>query len=175
MSDRAGIKPKGSMVRPAPDWFADRLYFGGFNVLGPSPTPGNSHWITVALFNNDQTGRVARVYGVYSLTDGGGGLGLYRAQQPPGAKVGQVQSTRLDYPPVDVEIWQQVMDVAAQFVTPFTLGAQIGAVGNSGFDSELTLSPFPLAIVPTGYSLVASNIIGSGSTGAGFYIQMANK
>lgn len=174
MSDRAGIKPKGTMVRPAPDWFADRMYFGGFQVIGAAPTPGDSHWITVALFNNDQSGRVAKVYGVYTLTDGGGGMGLYVAQQPPGAKLGLVQSIRLDYPPVGVEVWQQVVETASDTVTPFTLGQQIGAVGCSGFDSDTVFSPFPIAIIPTGYSLVASNLIGSGSTGCGFWIQMAN-
>lgn len=172
MSDRSGQKPKGTMVRHAPDWFSDNLACAGFQFIETAPLPTNTWW-SIALLNNDQTGRVYRVYGITVSSEGGGGCAFFFQQGAPGAQVAVAKPLRPDYAPPTGAIFKQEVTGSALKTNPFDTGPDFCEIGAGGFDSGTTISPFPLAIIPGGYSLVGVNLGSSTPGGIFFWYQLA--
>lgn len=173
MSDRTGRKPKGTMVRPAPDWFSDYFYVGGMrNVYNPASV---NNYVTVALLNNDQQGRVLKVYGVTMSCDGGEGFDFWFIKGTIGAQVAGPYNIRPDYPAPPAQTWFQTQAAApANAPNPFLPANTIASLMSDGFDGSNIFSPFPLFIVPQGYSLVGSNDVGGAAVGCFFWFQISD-
>jgi len=174
-SDPSGVSPKGTLIRPPADFFDDHLAVGSF-FLQFTGGPNNSNFCTVALFNNANTGVVFKVYGISAVNDGGSGMGAFWFYGPLGALYAPCQPIRPDLGAPFGQIWQQttLANVPAA-PNPYFTPPYVNLIGVSGFDSNTILSPFPLFIVPVGWSLVLTNVTASADLGAGFWYQQANE
>lgn len=175
MSDRLGRVPKGTLVRPAADWFGDNCYSGGA-ILSYIPPNFNDNYIMVGLFNNDDQGRVARIYGFSGSDNGFGGFGFYFIQGTTGSlQAGAVQATRPDRSPPNLQIYWARSGQNAFFSNPFALGPQFGHIGCNGGDGVAVFPGSALFVIPVGYMLIATNIAPTSAdqVGAWFYFQMA--
>lgn len=172
--DLTGVKPLGTLTRHPLDWYSDAGAMAGYQ-LSVSGSTSTADYLNVSIYNNDNAGKVARVYGAYATSDGGTGMQLSFLRGFQGTLVGQAQNLRPDYPAPSIFTYQLTVSVALGSPNPNPPGPIIGAVGTSGFDSSLVMSPFPIAIIPVGWSLVAWNVFDSGQTGFFCWFQMANK
>jgi hypothetical protein len=173
-SDPSGAQPKGTLVRNAPDWFDDNLGMGTYIL--PFVIPTTFNYVAVSLFNNANTGVALKVYAVSVDEDGGGGFAASWMKGPFGTLVGACSPVRPDYPTPYGEIYQETVMVAAEAdPNPMLLNSPVAFIGSSGFDSNTVVSPFPLFIVPVGWSLVLCNIDTSNNAGVAFWYQVANE
>jgi hypothetical protein len=171
--DRLGSTPQGALARHPADFFADELYTGGYSPVALF-TPGLGGFVAVSLFNQDAQGRVAKVYGITSVNYAGGGQAAGWVNGSFGTFVGPCQGIRPDRGSIPVFIYQNTIigpGAVPPYPTSFPPIASI--IGNSGFDSFTLLSPFPLFIVPVGWSLVLSNIVADDFGGQAFWFEMA--
>ena len=174
-SDPAGVHPQGVLARPAADFFDDHLAQGGF-IYSTDPTT-NFNWVSISLFNDANTGVALKVYGLTYGDDTGLGTLAYSRQGPPlGSLVGQCTNVRFDLGAPYGQIWQR-LDLAAHIdqIYPLPVPATAVNLGNAGFDANTMVSPFPLFIVPVGYSLVIANRLPSSVVQAAFWYQQANE
>lgn len=174
-SDPSGVQPKGVLTRAAADFFDDHLASGAFFVS--EPVPGDAfNYCTVALFNNANSGVVFKVYAVTSISDGGSGMGLFWVHGTLGALVQNCQPIRPDVGMPYGQIYQQTASSnVGTFPNPFAPATFATIFAASGFDSSTHLSPFPLFIVPVGWSAVLTNLTASIDLGAAFWYQVANE
>lgn len=173
-SDPSGVSPKGVLTRPAPDFFDDNMGIGAWSYLTTLPTTFT--YVAVSLFNNDNQGRVLKVYGITAEADGGAGMQASWFKGSFGTLVGPCSSIRPDLGAPPGLIYKDVLIVPAEF-SPNTmpLNPAVGIIGISGFDSNTVLSPFPIFIIPVGWSLVLVNLETSSQGGAGFWYLVANE
>jgi hypothetical protein len=172
MADRNGRNPLGAVTRHPADWFSDYLYCAGHSALN-QPSGSGEIYFAVSVLNEDQDGRVMRIYGATSMSEGGGGCGIYFVQGATGAPVSAAKSIRPDRPGPSVSVGYQFQQVALGSPNPFDFGEQFGEIASDGFDSATIVSPFPLFIVPQGYSIVATNPSSSFLNGFFWWFQMA--
>ena len=169
--DFTGVRPLGVVTRHPADWFSDSLYVAGWQELD-QPSGSGEIYFAVALFNNDQGGNVLRVYGANSLSEGGGGCNMYFVHGTTGTLKQTARPIRPDFPIPNVSVYYQFQQVSTGSPNPFAFGDLYGNVSSSGFDSQLTVSPFPLFIVPVGWSLVATNPSSSFLNGFFWWFQL---
>jgi hypothetical protein len=176
MSDPAGVRPKGTLSRIAPDWFADNLYSIAWYDI-EVPVVNFTQFGAFGIFNNDIQGRVARVYGITVGSSAGGGSMLFWQHGTIGAQVTTAQAIRPDYPAPLVTGWNLDLSIprTTPVVFPFNFGPGFGMIGNSGFDSATSISNFPLAIIPVGWSLVISQPQAGPPFSYGAWFQMCNR
>jgi hypothetical protein len=174
-SDPSGVHPQGVLTRPAPDFFDDNIGLGGF--WRPFTTGLSSDtFITVALFNNSTQGLAFKVYGISLAADGGDGFGFYFVLGPVGSFYANCQPIRPDIGSPNGQIYTQLTVVGSGLdPNPFNPGPYANVIAGSGFDGNTVLSPFPLFVVPAGYSLVGTNVSTGGSIGCSFWYQQANE
>lgn len=172
MSDRTGRKPKGTMVRPAPDWFSDNIGIGGIYQILTGPPPGN-HWWSISLFNNDDQGSVYRVYGISAFQEGGGGFLAQYFNGAAGTLIKPCANLRADLAPPSGQIFVEGPTTIAGQVNPFDVNDDVGLVPCAGFDSGYTIGRGPLFIIPVGWSLKLVNPSSSLQVAAFFYYQRA--
>lgn len=171
MSDRTGKKPPGTLILPSADWFSDHLYCAGYELTSPSPFPES--YATIALFNNDQSGRLLKVYGATVSADAGQGFGFYWTQTPVGAEDGVVNSIRPDRPVEAGQIFEQHQNVALGAPNPYYNFPATYLLGTDGYDQATIISPFPLFIIPVGWALVGTNQLASVSLGLYLWYQVS--
>jgi hypothetical protein len=169
-SDPSGRHPLGVLIRPAPDWFDDHVGVGGFWVQG-SFSPLQPHWLAVGLYNNASTGVLFKVYGITVAAEGGSGAGLYFVYGTFGTLVGQCSSLNPGTGNPHGLIYQNTQTALPNTVNPFFAAPPTMLIGSSGFDSATYFSPFPIAVIPAGYSLIATNMIFSDDVGFYFWYQ----
>lgn len=174
MADQTGVIPSGTLTRHPADWFSDNLYTAGYSVPA-FPVGAFINFTAVGLYNQDVQGRVCKIYGMSIEDDGGESTQMYFVHGTIGALVGPALSIRPDYPSPNVYVYQETITVAEGTDTPFTFPPQYGLIGSSGYDGGTYLSPFPLFIIPVGWSLVGANRGGSDLVGVWFWFQLANK
>jgi hypothetical protein len=174
MSDRSGRNPVGVLTRTAPDWFSDSFATGGSTFLFLNQQ--SNVYYTVSLFNDSTTGAVLKVYGITNSNDSGGASWMYPLFGTPiGSLVGQCTSVRFDGGSPVGQIWAKKDQVAQNAPYPYPLPPTASLLGTGGYDSMTHLSPFPLAIVPAGWSLVIANTQTTSVAGAAFWYQVAEK
>ncbi len=158
-------RPKGTYVRPTPDWFTDVLaYAGGFY---PDPGGAFQSFSTFSLFNNDNQGRFLQLYFMSAFWNGAsiifGDLfkGSFGTLARNGASVDPLQPS----PPGQVFLKSTVVvgspsnpDITAP---TFFFGLGFASAG-IGFGA-------PLAIIPVGWSLRLSNDFVSAESGLTFW------
>lgn len=175
-SDPTGTHPSGVLVRPAPDFFDDNLCSGGYYFF-IRPAAG-FQYLSISLFNDAPRGQALKVYGITNGDDSGFGTLMYPLQGGPlGSFVTQCRNVRFDLGAPPGQIYQQ-LDVVAGIDSPYPrpLPTNVQTLGTPGFSSETIFSPFPMAIIPPGYSLVLAN--GQASSGtwyATFWYQISNE
>jgi hypothetical protein len=173
MSDRTGRRPLGTLTRHPADWFSDYSYVGGFQIRA-FPPPGTQDFLAVGLYNDDSAGRVLKVYGISVEADAGEGVMMFFVFGTIGALVGPALSIRPDRAAPTGKIYQVTTNVpGGPQPFPYDFGPQYDVVSTSGFDGNTILSPFPLFIVPQGYSLVAANLVDCSFPGFFFRFQVA--
>ena len=173
-TDLFGVRPLGSLSRHPADWFSDYCYVGGYNQPQIEP-PLGTFYVAVSLFNNDDQGRVAKVYGMSVEADTGEGVYQFFAKSPPGSRVGAARSIRPDFPDSQVSIYQSTTAFVSPNLNPYLPANPSGLIATSGYDGWTVMSPFPLFIIPVGWALVSTNLIDSGPTGTYFWFQMASR
>lgn len=173
-SDPSGVQPHGVLVRPAPDFFDDNLYtIAGFTYDASPPVGEN--YTNYALFNNAMAGLLFKVYGVTAFGEGGGGYGWFYSKSPLGSVVNQNQNLNPTIGTGYGELFAVQRNVAQGVENPDIPAQLAGIFSASGFDSQTTLSPFPLAIIPVGYCLQCVMLESSPTNGISFWYQMANE
>jgi hypothetical protein len=173
-SDPSGVSPKGVLVRPAPDFFDDHLASGGFQFSGFN-VGVTASYCTIALFNNSRQGTIFKVYGISITADGGDGFGFFFQYGTVGAFQSNCQPIRPDVGAPYGQIYEQQMSGAEPRVNDFYTGPFVNQVGGSGFDGNTVFSPFPMFIVPVGYSLVGTNITTCADFACYFWYQVCNE
>jgi hypothetical protein len=174
-SDPSGVSPKGVLTRSAPDFFDDHLGTGAF-FQSEEGTGSVFNWCTVALFNNANSGVALKVYGVTAISDGGSGMGLYWQYGPVGAFVQNCQPMRPDVASPYGQIYQQVtLGTTPGVPNPYYPGQPATIFACDGFDSATYFSPFPMFIVPVGWSAILTNLTPAIDLGAAFWFQQANE
>ncbi len=118
---------------------------------------------------------VFKVYGITASNDGGGGLVFWFQQGPIGLFQQAVSPIRPDVAVPYGQIFFQQTTVPLGHSSPFLPPTIVGVVGSAGFDSTTLCSPFPLFILPAGYSLVGANVGSYGNAGASFWYQLAKE
>src|ERR1700722_4485510 len=103
--DYTGVRPLGIVTRHPADWFDDLLYTGGYvqPFISPLVSP---RYVAVGLANDDDQGRVAKVYGVTVQSDAGESYGLFFSKDKSGAPIGAANPIRPDNPAVNIEVSQ---------------------------------------------------------------------
>lgn len=173
-SDPSGVQPSGVLIRPAPDFFDDQLQLISAFTYDASP-PVGENYTNYSLFNNAKSGLVFKVYGVTAFAEGGGGFGFFYSKTQLGSLVSNSQSLNPNTGTGYGQLFAIQRNVAMGVENP-DIPAQIaGIFAASGFDSQTTLSPFPLAIIPVGYYLTCVMLESSPTNGIGFWYQMANE
>lgn len=172
--DPSGVIPIGTLTRHPADWFSPQLYTDGFQLNLPL-SPGNINFLAVGLHNNDNAGRVLRVWGVSIESDGGESIAVYRVNGTIGAFDHKCRPARFDQPISTAEIWQENATLPTGSNNPFGFVDQIGLIGTNGFDGNTVLSPFPLWIVPVGFSVVLTNLAGGFKVADFFWFTMSNQ
>ena len=179
MSDPSGRFPTGVLTRPAADFFDDHLAVGKGSIFANGPN--QSIWFSVALFNNSTQGLVFKVYGLSSINVGEGGLDYFFVYGQYGALAQLCSPIRPDFGSLNGQIFTQSQQVGVSTANPYLLQPAIATFGTSG-ESFTAFSPFPVFIVPVGYSLVACNTFPANNIGgalyaggAGFWYQQANE
>jgi hypothetical protein len=170
--DYTGVRPLGVLTRHPADWFSDISFVAGWSEDN-QPTGAGEIYTAFGMLNSDNQGRVLRIYGNTCSCQGGGGMGVFFVKGAIGSVVAQAQSIRPDFPPPLVTISSQHQQTAAGAPNPFNFGPQFGLVGSPGFDSGTAFSPFPLFIVPVGWSIVVTNFTSTFVAGIGWWFQMA--
>lgn len=174
-SDPSGHSPSGVLIRPAPDFYDDNMAVGAADQQtygGSSP----NDYISVALYNNDDRGRVFKVYAIENQNDGATQFGVFSKKGTIGSLATNCRSIRLDGPAPPGQIYLQVDTVAGSFdPPPYSFGPLIGLLAAGSFGGGLTVSTFPLFIVPKGYSLILATIIVGINGGACFWYQVSNE
>lgn len=173
-SDPTGVHPQGVLTRPAPDFFDDNIGVGGARLPFPAGSGGN--YIAVSLLNNDNQGRMLKVYGAYTSAAGGEGFGFWYSKAPIGALQPPPQAIRPDLgaPPGAIYMATSLGN-PNNTPNPFIPAQLFSCVGCSGFDSATVLSPFPLFVIPVGYCLIGSNLEETFNAGCFFWYQVANE
>lgn len=166
MSDRTGRKPKGTMVRLAPDWFSDNLAMGTGVLI--APIANQQQFWSVALYNNSKTGQLLKVYGLSVANFGGGGCLYFFLSGTFGNFDHKCGPIRPDFQAPDGAIYTQQQAAAGSPTNPFITGTPIYSLGTAG-EAFTIVSPFALFIIPPGYSLVAANAFPSVSSGNFLY------
>jgi hypothetical protein len=179
MANQAGTPPLGTLTRHPIDWFSDFSYSAGYQLPLDNANNGGLWW-TIALFNQDNLGRTCKVYGISVESDGGEGVGLYWVNGSVGTQVAKAGNLRPDYPTPLQTVWfQSVLSTPSPPGppdNPYIAGLQqAGMIGTSGFDGNTVVSPFPLFIIPVGWSLMASGGHTGDAPGCWFWYQLANK
>ena len=163
-SDPSGARPMGVLTRPAPDFFDDNLYVGGYRITYNIAALNN--YITVALFNTDNLGRVLKVYGLSLTSDAGEGFDFWFVYGQIGTLSPGPYPLRPDYPAPPAQIYIQSQPAAPPNqpnpLLPTNLTASLATYG---FDGSNIFAGHPLFIVPVGWSLVASNDVASAAPG----------
>jgi hypothetical protein len=179
VSDPAGKYPLGILARPAPDWFDDQLGVGKGSIFATGAN--QSIWFSVSLFNNAGSGQVLKVYGLSTVNVGIGGLDCFFASGPYGTFYTGCSANRPDVGAPYGQIYTQSQEVGVSSGNPYLLQPAIATLGTSG-ESFTYFAPFPIFIVPVGYSLVVCNVYGANNIagalyagGAGFWYQVANQ
>ncbi|SRR6266851_2006560 len=171
--DASGVRPLGVVTRHPLDWFNANGYLDGYFLRVVAPVP--QQWFAVGLHNKDNLGRVIRVWGISVSNDGGGGIQAYAVNGTFGAFDHLAQPVRFDQPIGSAEIWETNQDqLPGQLISPYALPPPRALVGTGGFDSFTFTAPFPLFIIPVGWSLVLSNNSASSVVGGFFWFEMAN-
>lgn len=173
-SDPSGTQPPGTLVRSAPDFFDDNMGVGGAFIFDATPPAGNI-WVQFALFNNGTQGQVLKVYGVTVWSEGGGGLIFGYTKGVVGTFAQDCVAIRPDFSLLIGQIYSNLSDGHASPVPIFIPKTIVGQIGAGGFDSLTVVSPFPLFIVPAGYSLVGTNPSSTISSSCTFWFQVANE
>lgn len=173
-SDPSGMQPPGTLVRPAPDFFDDSMSTGGAQYLTDPPV-GNVY-ASISLFNNAMSGLLFKVYGITYGNDSTGGAFAYCRYGPPlGSLVGPCTSIRADAGTQNGQIWMRTDMVAFNALYPLPLPIGFSMLGAPGSGSNTILSPFPLFILPVGYSLVIANSDSGSQATVAFWYQQANE
>ena len=174
-SDPAGRNPSGALIRPAPDFFDDHMAAGGYSTVFPT---GPFLYLAVSLYNDGSgSNRLLKVYGIDGSVGGDVGLNLFIVKGTFGSFVAQGQYVRFDQGAAPGQIWQMTQVVAGSGTpSPFNLTnlytiISVGAFGGAGSH----LSPFPLAIIPPGYSLTTVNYNPTVNGAAAFFWQVADE
>lgn len=172
-SDPSGVIPKGTLVRPAPDYFDDNIGVGGYWTQPAGSFP----YVSISLFNDDPLGRLLKVYTITSGDDSGFGTFMYFLQGTPlGSFVCQGQHLRPDTGTVSGQIWQR-LDHAGALNDPYPLPLpdNTQVLATPGFASQTVGFSHPLAIIPVGWSLVLANANNAATIYASFWWQVANE
>jgi hypothetical protein len=173
MSDPSGRFPIGLLARQAPDWFSDSLATGGYE-FGQGDNTTNAY-VQISLFNDATDGSLLRLYGLTAGNDTGFGMVMYPLfGTPNGTFVAKCRSVRFDGGSPPGQIWQQAIPSAFPSPNPDPPPAQSTWLGTPGFDSETWFSPFPIAIIPPGWSLVVANPATTTVVLAAFWYQVAH-
>jgi hypothetical protein len=174
-SDPTGTHPKGVLTRAAADFFDDNLGTGAF-FQSQEGTPQIFNYCTVALFNNANSGVVLKVYGATTISDGGSGMGLYWVHGIVGTFVQNCQPLRPDVGMQYGQIYQQVTLGNTQGApNPYFTPPPVTILASDGFDSATYFAPYPIFIVPAGWSAVLTNLTPAIDLGAAFWFQQANE
>jgi hypothetical protein len=172
-SDPAGAQPTGVLVRPAPDFFDDHLYYGGA-VYQTNPTVSITY-ATISLFNNANSGILLKVYGISAGNDDTGTAFAFPVQGAPlGSLQGAGSPVRFDQGAPYGQIYMDVQTVGSvNDLYPGPLPAAPAIIGAPDAGSATVLSPFPLFIIPVGWSLAIANADSGGRVWASFWYQQA--
>lgn len=173
-SDPSGVNPHGVLVRPAPDFFDDNIFSGGFYYSGFN-NGVTANYATIALYNNGNQGQVLKVYGISITSDGGDGFGFWFRYGTFGTFISNCNPLRPDVSAPWGQIYEQQATGAEPRVNDFYTGPFVNQISGSGFDGNTVISPFPMFIVPAGYSLIGTNITTSADFACFFWYQMCNE
>lgn len=169
-SDPTGRHPSGVLTRHPADFFDDNCGTGAL-YLQITTIPTNT-WLRISLYNNSNTGVSFKVYAITSFSFGGGGLGYFFISGTIGAFQQACSSINPSLAAPFGQLFGDIITGSAAVLNPFITKPLVGIAGNSGFDSSNNLSPFPVVVLPAGYSLVCCNLTSSsGGGGAGFLYQ----
>src|ERR1700692_269190 len=151
--DPYGTRPTGVVTRHPADWFSDSLYIISFTKTVLFGGIGNQY-MAFGVFNGATAGTVLKFYGYSATCDGGGGLATRWVNGQIFTPANTATSIRPDRGAPNVTISFDSQVVAPGGLTPYDVGQQAGLLATNGFDSQTVFSPFPLFIIPNGYSLV---------------------
>jgi len=174
-SDPSGVSPKGVLTRTPPDFFDDHLATGGANYITDPPV-GNTY-ASISLFNNASSGILFKVYGITVGNDNLGTAFAYFLQGAPlGSFVQPCVNIRGDQGAPYGQIFKRIDTLGtptALYPLPIPNGFSLLGAPDAG--SHTIISPFPLFIIPVGYSLVIANEQSASSVWAAFWYQQANE
>jgi hypothetical protein len=147
-------KPKGTLFRIAPDFFAAGLMSAGWY----SDQETNTQYCEIGLFNNDQSGRSLYVYAIsIGLTNSNTAFGVVR-----NAATGALVNSGSNIDPsqggaVGAVFFRRFGAVAPPFVSQAVPGGTVTTYG-AGYVAVSMTPNHCLAIVPPGfqYSLISS-------------------
>jgi len=171
--DATGSQPLGVVTRHPADWFSDSLYSATF-YEDIAFVGSGLLWHQFGLFNQNNNGRVLRIYGNTTFSEGGGGFQASFSSGSVGVQVGNATGIRPDQSAPSVSVWADHVQTALGTVHPFLSALPFGLLAAPGFDSGTTFSPFPMFIIPQGYSLVVTNPQSSSVAGVCWWFQLAN-
>jgi hypothetical protein len=172
VSDPSGRYPIGVLARPAPDWFDDKLGCGGYTMQNGNT--GFVNYVAVSLFNNSSDGSIFKVYGIAAGTSIGTSSSVFSIYGTLGTFVENCSSIRPDVAPPYGQIYQATTTESTTIVVnPYIYPPLLGLIG-LGFGGTTVLSPYPLFIVPVGYSLIVVNNFSADQIGASFWYQVAH-
>jgi hypothetical protein len=173
-TDSTGVRPSGVLTRHPGDWFADNLFVGQYSFYNHN-LPQPLFWLSVALYNFDPSGRVAKVYGISCVNDSGGGAGVFFQAGTIGAFQQHCTSIRPELGAPSCDIYQvRTNALANDQPPPYNWGTQYALIPSDGFDCGKIISPFPIFIVPVGWSLIIAPLFATGAFGPTFWFQLAN-
>jgi hypothetical protein len=172
MSDRTGRKPKGTMVRPAPDWFSDNLGCGGFRMPN-GPATGFVNYVAVSLYNNANDGSLLKVYGISTVGDVTSSASVFAMAGTLGSFVQSCSSIRPDKAVPFGQIFQATtVEPDVIHPNPYVFPPLLAVLG-SGYPGQTHAWQHPRFILPPGYSLIVVNDQSDDNIGASFVYQVA--
>lgn len=159
-------RPKGVYSRPTLDWFSDQVCTGA-GAFQTFPLSGTGNDIHVSLFNNDTLGRLLYVYAISCGNDSAENLycAFHAGTVGNFFAAGMSVNPSLGTPPGQIFLDVRTGTGSTPLAPPSDPYTQIP----SGFNSSTIVAPFPLFILPKGYSIVVSPDFSGQSLGASFW------
>jgi hypothetical protein len=168
--------PKGTLVRPTPDFYIDQLA-----IVGGGFTLSSANDVTFDLYNNTQPAAYFHVYKIWVFNDGEGSNAM-------SIQVGHGANFVTNAFPIVFDAGspagQLYQDQAAQVVPSLTIYPTAAPYGSYfvGGDEAAAQHPLgaagPIAVIPPGYSLRIRSLNSIGNTnnslGVTFYYAILN-
>jgi hypothetical protein len=158
-------KPKGTYVRPTGDWFSANLCSGAWY----DDTAGAATYLWIGLYNDDNLGRSLYILGISAAMDGANVMAGVVVKGTLGSQVAACVNVNPNTGAPPGKIYSRRTGPAAPPSVGQAVPAGMAFLIGTSFGSPQYTPPFPICILPQGYSCFVVSDFQTIDGGASFW------